>query len=66
MRGHNLFLCRDDSDEGSQHVLETVQMRGHMFLCGDASGEWSQHIFLCRITKNYPQLSPNTPSCLEL
>ena len=34
-------------------LAETVQMKGH-------------NMFLCRINKNYPQLSPNTPSYLEL
>ena len=32
---------------------------------GDSSDEGSQHMFLCRIYKNYPFLSPNTPSYLE-
>ena len=31
----------------------------------DSSDEGSQHV-LCRINKNYPLLSPNTPSYLEL
>ena len=35
-------------------LVETVQMKG------------SQHMFLCRINKNYPYLSPITPSFLEL
>ena len=30
------------------------------------SDEGSQHMFLYRINKNYPLLSPNTPSYLEL
>ena len=34
--------------------------------CQDGSDEGSQHTFLCRINKNYPLLSPNTPSYLEL
>ena len=32
----------------------------------DGSDEGSQHMVLCRINKNYPSLSPNTPSYLEL
>ena len=32
----------------------------------DGSDEWSQHTFFCRINKNYPSLSLNTPSYLEL
>ena len=35
-------------------LIETVQMRG------------SQHMFLCRINKNYHQLSSNNPSYIEL
>ena len=35
-------------------LVEMVQMMG------------SQHMFLCRIKKNYPKLSPYTPSYLEL
>ena len=49
--------------------------RNHMTICcgpsfelsrQDGSDEGSQHMFLCRINKNYPYLSPNTPSLLEL
>ena len=32
----------------------------------DGSDEGSQPMFSCRINKNYPELSPNTPSHLEL
>ena len=34
--------------------------------CRDSSDKGSQHMVLCRIHKNYPLLSPNTPSYLEL
>ena len=37
-------------------LVETVQ----------GSDEGSQHMFLCRINRNYPLLSTNTPSHLEL
>ena len=33
--------------------------------CLDSSDEGPQHMFLCRINKIYPELSPNTPSHLE-
>ena len=32
----------------------------------DGSDEGPQHMFLCRTDKNYPLLSPNTPSYLGL
>ena len=32
----------------------------------DGSDEGSHHTFLCRINKNYPELSPNNPSYFEL
>ena len=35
------------------HLTEMVQMRGH-------------NMFQCRTNKNYPELSSNTPSYLEL
>ena len=42
-------ICCDPSSEPSRR---------------DGSDEGSQHMFLCRINKNYPLLSPNTPSYL--
>ena len=44
-------ICCDPSSEPSRR---------------DGSDEGSQHMVLCRINKNYPSLSPNTPSYLEL
>ena len=32
----------------------------------DGSDEALQHVFYCRINKSYPELSPDTPSYLEL
>ena len=32
----------------------------------DGSDKGSQHMFLSRINKNYPKLSPNTPSYRDL
>ena len=50
-----LFLIENVCcDPHLKHLDETVQMRGHNIY------------FLCRINKNYPTLSPNTPSYLEL
>ena len=34
--------------------------------CEDGSDEGSQNIFLCRVNKNHPYLSPNTNSYLVL
>ena len=50
-------------------LVEMVQVRGHN-ICFTVSStvqmRGSQHKVLCRINKNCPSLSPNTPSYLNL
>ena len=70
MRGPNIrFYAEECCSQVVQAVLliETI--------CSDlsseqsrrnGSGEGLQHRFLCRTNKNYPKLSSNTPSYLEL
>ena len=48
---HQYHICYDPSSKPS---------------CQDGSDEWAQHMFLCRIDKNYPLLSPNTLKCLSI